>query len=67
MTIKTQKQALKALDEIEWYLESHWQDGLGVILPQNDIESIEDMAENICSTCRRMSRLSKPKSTEVKT
>ena len=65
--IMTQQEALEALDDIQYFLESHWKEGHVITLSKDDIESIVDMAENICSTCRRMSWLSKPKSTEVKT
>jgi len=57
MRINTQRQALKALDEVNSFLESHWKEGHIITMQKSDIGDIEDMAENICSTCRRMRRL----------
>ena len=56
MEIKTAKAAVKALEEVQFFIESKWCEDFSVLLKKEELEAIEGQAYTIHTTCLRMER-----------
>ena len=60
MILETTKEAYEMLDNVCFFLQENWKDGLKVTLTKEEVQWICGEAESIVNLCYRMERLAKP-------